>query len=99
MNIFSENRAFLKIMKQDLTEFWNNNLLQIGQKIYKYEYKNGEYNVSLNSTKNTRMHQNEYLFSKIFRGWHPRTPDFCWDPADMSTPPLLFFDNSHTVLS
>ena len=55
-NIFSENCAFLKIMKQDLTEFWNNNLLQISQKMCKYEYKNGEYKMSLNSTKNTRMH-------------------------------------------
>ena len=53
--------------------------------LYFYKIPIISYKLDIAGIFSTRMHQNEYLFSKNFRGWYPRTPDLYWDPAVMPT--------------
>ena len=53
--------------------------------LYFYKIPIISYKLDIAGIFSTRMHQNEYLFSKIFRGSYPRTPDLYRDPAVMPT--------------
>ena len=55
--------------------------LEIGHKLWKTAAKLVNQENQSIVPKCPKMHQNEYRFSKNFRGWHPRTPVLGRDPG------------------
>ena len=66
--------------------------------LYFYKIPIISYKLDIAGIFSTRMHQNEYRFSKIFRGCDPRIPDLYRDPAVMPTLHAVLLHNLHTVM-